>query len=120
MIQNKYKLVTILFTHFYMLESFWKCILTSFLKGKREKGYFIVIIYMKKYLIVASIVSYLVAILLLIHHAYKHSLSGEEPLYGMDEYFQISDVGNYRTFNHETFVILFVIIGSVLLYKYCI
>jgi hypothetical protein len=86
---------------------------------KREKGYFIVIIYMKKYLIVASIVSYLVAILLVIHHAYKHSLSGEEPLYGMDKYFQISDVGNYRTFNHETFVILFVIIGSVFI-KYCI
>ena len=47
----------------------------------------------------------------IIHHAYKHRLSGEDPLYGLDQYFQLSDVGNFRTFNHEMFVILFILIA---------
>ena len=65
---------------------------------------------MKKYLILAF---FLTALLLVIHHAYKHRASGDEPLYGIDQYFQLSDVGNFRTFNHEMFVILFIIIGCV-------
>ena len=57
--------------------------------------------------------SLLIALLLTIHHGYKHRPSGEDPLYGIDQYFQLSDVGNFKTFNHEMFVILFTIVGFV-------
>jgi len=59
----------------------------------------------------------LTAFLLVIHHAYKHRPCGEYPLYGLDRYFQLSDVGNFRTFNHEMFVILFIIIGCIALFN---
>jgi len=55
--------------------------------------------------------SFLVAIILILHHGYKHRPGGEDPLYGLDQYFQLSDVGNFRTFNHEMFVILFTVFG---------
>lgn len=57
------------------------------------------------------LLAFLVAFLLIVHHAYKHRPNGDDPLYGLDQYFQLSDVGNFRTFNHETFVILFLMIG---------
>lgn len=57
------------------------------------------------------------AFLLILHHGYKHRPSGEDPLYGFDQYFQLSDVGNFRTFSHEMFVILFTFVGlSILLF----
>lgn len=56
-------------------------------------------------------ISLFIAVILIIHHAYKHRPSGEDPLYGLDQYFQLSDVGNFKTFNHEMFVILFVLIA---------
>jgi len=61
--------------------------------------------------------SLIVAIVLILHHGYKHRPGGEDPLYGHDQYFQLSDVGNFRTFNHEMFVILFTFVGlSILLF----
>ena len=63
--------------------------------------------------------SLLVAIVLILHHGYKHRPGGEDPLYGIDQYFQLSDVGNFRTFNHEMFVILLTIVGlSILLFHW--
>ena len=65
---------------------------------------------------IISFASLLFALLLIIHHGYKHRPGGEYPLYGIDQYFQLSDVGNIATFNHEMFVILFTIVGlSILL-----
>jgi len=62
--------------------------------------------------------SLVIALLLIIHHGYKHRPDGEYPLYGLDQYFQLSDVGNITTLNHEMFVILFAIIGlSILLFR---
>lgn len=55
-----------------------------------------------------SIACFLISILLVIHHAYIH------PNYkGLDRFFQLSDVGNFKTFNHETFVILFFVLGII-------
>ena len=63
--------------------------------------------------------SLLVAVVLILHHGYKHRPGGEDPLYGIDQYFQLSDVGNFRTFNHEMFVILLTIVGlSILLFHW--
>jgi hypothetical protein len=59
--------------------------------------------------------SLLFALLLIIHHGYKHRPGGEYPLYGVDQYFQLSDVGNFTTLNHEMFVILFTIVGLSIL-----
>ena len=59
--------------------------------------------------------SLLVAVVLILHHGYKHRPGGEDPLYGLDQYFQLSDVGNFRTFNHEMFVILLTIVGLSIL-----
>jgi len=61
-----------------------------------------------KYIILTT---FTIAFFLIIHHAYKHRPGGEDPLYGLDQYFQLSDVGNFRTFNHEMFVILFIFIA---------
>jgi hypothetical protein len=62
--------------------------------------------------------SFLVAIVLILHHGYKHRPSGKDPLYGLDQYFQLSDVGNFRTFNHEMFVIFFTVFGiGILFYR---
>lgn len=58
-----------------------------------------------------SFYCFFIAFCLIIHHAYKHRPNGEDPLYGMDQYFQLSDVGNFRTFNHEMFIILFILIA---------
>jgi hypothetical protein len=60
--------------------------------------------------------SFLVAIILILHHGYKHRPGGKDPLYGLDQYFQLSDVGNFRTFNHEMFVIFFTVIGIGILF----
>jgi len=32
----------------------------------------------------------------IIHHAYKHRLSGEDPLYGLDQYFYLYKVTSIR------------------------
>ena len=61
---------------------------------------------------IIAFASLLIALLLIIHHGYKHRSSGEYPLYDdLDQYFQLSDVGNFRSFNHEIFVIFFTVLG---------
>ena len=54
-----------------------------------------------------------VAAVLLLHHGWKHAL--EDPATSVAQcescawvfYFQMSDVGNIRTWNHETFIVGF-------------
>ena len=65
---------------------------------------------------------FLVALLLLFHHAYIHGPHTEHELTGMDQYFQLSDVGNFHLCSHEmwimliaTVVILLVVAHAVLL-----
>ena len=60
---------------------------------------------------IIAFASLLIALLLIIHHGCNHRSSGEDPLYDLDQYFQLSDVGNFRTFNHEMFVIFFTVLG---------
>lgn len=67
---------------------------------------------MNKYLII-SIVSFTISFVIILHHAYEHREGSQNPLYGTDRYFQLSDVGNLNAFNHEMFVILFFIIGII-------
>lgn len=60
---------------------------------------------------ILSIVFFAISLLLVLHHAYIH------PDYkGLDRYFQMSDVGNFKTFNHEMFTILFFILGMISLW----
>ena len=70
------------------------------------------------------IIFFVISLLLVLHHAYIH------PDYkGLDRYFQMSDIGfskrtvgskgplgNFKTFNHEMFVILFFILGMISLW----
>ena len=63
-----------------------------------------------------SILSFTICFILILHHAYEHRDGGKHPLSGIDKYFQISDIGNFRTFNHETFVIIFFTIGILSTY----
>jgi hydrogenase/urease accessory protein HupE len=65
---------------------------------------------------IIALASLLTAVVLILHHGYKHRSGGQDPLYGVDQYFQLSDVGNFRTFNHEMFVIFFTVIGFGLLF----
>lgn len=67
---------------------------------------------------IISILSFVICFILIMHHAYEHRDGGKHPLYGIDKYFQISDIGNFKTFNHETFVILFFTIGTLSAYLY--
>jgi hypothetical protein len=68
---------------------------------------------------IIAFASLLIALLLIIHHGYKHRSSGEYPLYDLDQYFQLSDVGNFRSFNHEMFVIFFTGLGiGILLFPF--
>ena len=64
-------------------------------------------------LVAASITFFLVAVLLLLHHGWKHGHEDPATSRAQQEscpevcYFQLSDVGNFRTCNHEMWIILF-------------
>jgi len=65
------------------------------------------------HLALASVVFMLLAVLLLLHHGWHHAR--EDPATSLAQrescpevcYFQPSDVGNFRTCNHEMWIILF-------------
>jgi hypothetical protein len=65
------------------------------------------------FLVEASIIFFLVALLLLLHHGWKHGHEDPATSHAQQEscpevcYFQPSDVGNFRTCNHEMWIILF-------------
>jgi hypothetical protein len=52
-------------------------------------------------------------VLLLLHHCWKHARENPETSHAQQEscplvcYFQLSDVGNFRTCNHEMWVLAF-------------
>lgn len=64
-------------------------------------------------LVVAAAFFFLVAVLLLLHHGWKHA--SEDPATSLAQhescaavcYFQPSDVGNFKTCNHEMWILLF-------------
>jgi len=64
-------------------------------------------------LVVASMLFLLAAVLLLLHHGWKHAQEDPATSAAQAEscpevcYFQLSDVGNCRTCNHEMWIILF-------------
>ena len=68
-------------------------------------------------LLLVSWVFFLAAILLLLHHGLKHALEDPETSHAQQEscpevcYFQVSDVGNFRTCNHEMWIIVFFIVS---------
>lgn len=54
---------------------------------------------------------------IILHHWLIHGPNGEKPLNGLDRFFQISDIGNFKSFNHETFAIMFFVVGIMLLLR---
>ena len=58
-----------------------------------------------------------VAVLLLLHHGWKHAREDPATSHAQQEsccavcYFQPSDVCNFRTCNHEMWIILFVVLS---------
>jgi hypothetical protein len=62
-----------------------------------------------------------VGVLLLLHHGYKHSLEDPATSLAQQEscpevcYFQLSDVGNVKTCNHEMWIIFFFALSIVCL-----
>ena len=69
--------------------------------------------------LVASGACLLAAVLLLLHHGWKHAHEDPETSHAQREscpevcYFQPSDVGNLRTCSHEMWIILFVFLAWV-------
>ncbi len=57
---------------------------------------------------------------LLMHHAYIHRRSGNHPLEGCDQCFQMSDCGNCLTCNHEMWIVGFASIAFILLIYFII
>jgi len=71
---------------------------------------------------VAAAVFFAAAVLLLLHHGYEHwqedaatSVARRESCLAVC-YFQLSDVGNVKTWNHENFIVLFAAAGR---YVWC-
>ena len=64
-------------------------------------------------LVEAATVFFVVAVLLLLHHGWKHAHDDPATSVAQQEscpevcYFQLSDVGNFKTCNHEMWIILF-------------
>jgi len=64
-------------------------------------------------LVALAVLFFLAAVLLLLHHCWKHAR--EDPATSIAQrescievcYFQCSDVGNFKTCNHEMWIILF-------------
>jgi hypothetical protein len=57
------------------------------------------------------------AVLLLLHHGWTHFFEDEASAAKREScawvcYFQVSDVGNVRTWNHETFIVGFVVLAG--------
>lgn len=68
---------------------------------------------------VASIVFLIFAFLLLLHHGWVHSQDDPETSHAQREscpevcYFQVSDVCNFKSCNHEMWIILFLLLSLV-------
>jgi hypothetical protein len=70
-------------------------------------------------LVAVGMAFFAAAVLLLLHHGWKHA--HEDPATSLAQhescpevcYFQLSDVGNFKTCNHEMWIILFVGLGLV-------
>jgi hypothetical protein len=64
-------------------------------------------------LVTAAAVFFFVGVLLLLHHGWKHAREDPSTSVAQREscpevcYFQPSDVGNFRTCNHEMWILLF-------------
>jgi hypothetical protein len=64
-----------------------------------------------------AVIFFAMAVLLLLHHGWKHGQEDPEISHAQQEscwqvcYFQMSDVGNFKTCNHEMWIILFVVLG---------
>jgi hypothetical protein len=59
---------------------------------------------------------FVLAVLLLLHHGWEHASDPETSLAKQEScpevcYFQPSDVGNFRTCNHEMWILLFLALG---------
>jgi hypothetical protein len=69
-------------------------------------------------LVAAGMAFFAAAVLLLLHHGWKHA--HEDPATSLAQqescpefcYFQLSDVGNFRTCSHEMWIILFVSLAA--------
>jgi hypothetical protein len=69
-------------------------------------------------LVAVGMAFFTAAVLLLLHHGWKHA--HEDPATSLAQhescpevcYFQLSDVGNFRTCNHEMWIILFVLLAA--------
>ena len=72
-------------------------------------------------LIVPAMTFFALAVLLLVHHGWKHGQEDPETSHAQQEscyqvcYFQMSDVGNFKTCNHEMWIILFVFLALICL-----
>lgn len=53
------------------------------------------------------------AILLILHHGYRHRQGGPEPIEGWKRFFRPSDVGNFHSCNHGTWILSFSVLGAV-------
>ena len=68
-------------------------------------------------LLVVSWVFFFAAIMLLLHHGWKHAQEDPETSHAQQEscpevcYFQPSDVFNFRTCNHEMWIIVFLFVS---------
>jgi hypothetical protein len=70
-------------------------------------------------LVAVGMAFFAAAVLLLLHHGWKHAY--EDPATSVAQhkscpevcYFQLSDVGNFKTCSHEMWIILFVGLGLV-------
>jgi hypothetical protein len=62
-------------------------------------------------LVLSAFVLFIVAILLLLHHAHIHA----EDLTGTDQYFQLSDVCNFHSCSHEMWILLLVTAAMILI-----
>lgn len=58
---------------------------------------------------------YAFCFILLIHHWWKHRPEGEDPLFGIDRWFQKSDICNFKTCRHEMWIIVIGIAGTICL-----
>jgi uncharacterized ion transporter superfamily protein YfcC len=70
-------------------------------------------------LVVEGVVFFVAAVLLLLHHGYKHAREDPATSLAQQEscpevcYFQMSDVGNFKTCNHEMWIILLLFLAFV-------
>ena len=70
---------------------------------------------------VAALIFFVIAVLLLLHHGWKHAQEDPATSSAQREscpevcYFQASDVCNFKTCNHEMWIILFFVLGLVCL-----